>query len=284
MTELEAENIVLQNSSNPLFEAMQSGRVYYEDGRFFGSFNSVLTRQIKDIGGAYDTKTKTYRLPESQLPISLRIAAETQQSNLKKLQSRLIDRLDSMDITDEFKQYEFEFVDTINRVNNDLEKTVGKFKVPVVLTASQKKIISEQWAENLQLYVKDWAEDNILKMRRQIAENVVAGSRARDMEKIIIKSYGSSQSKARFLARQETSLLTSKIRETRYKDLGLFKYVWQTAGDSRVRDEAFGGNHKRLDGKVFLWDSPPIVDTASGRRAHPGEDFNCRCVARPVIE
>jgi SPP1 gp7 family putative phage head morphogenesis protein len=54
--------------------------------------------------------------------------------------------------------------------------------------------------------------------------------------------------------------------------------MWSTSHDRRVRD-----SHKELNGRVFTWDNPPIVDPARGRRAHPGQDYGCRCVAVPVM-
>lgn len=50
------------------------------------------------------------------------------------------------------------------------------------------------------------------------------------------------------------------------------QYVWRTRRDERVRP-----SHRRNDGRIFSWASPP--DTG-----HPGEDYNCRCEAIPYVE
>jgi len=49
-------------------------------------------------------------------------------------------------------------------------------------------------------------------------------------------------------------------------------YVWVTRGDDRVRP-----SHAENNGKIFSWDDPPTT-------GHPGEDFGCRCVARPLLD
>jgi SPP1 gp7 family putative phage head morphogenesis protein len=49
-------------------------------------------------------------------------------------------------------------------------------------------------------------------------------------------------------------------------------YVWRTRRDERVRT-----SHRRNDGRIFSWASPP--DTG-----HPGEDYNCRCEAVAYVE
>ena len=48
-------------------------------------------------------------------------------------------------------------------------------------------------------------------------------------------------------------------------------YIWRTLGDNNVR-----ASHAANNGKLFAWDSPP--DTG-----HPGEDYNCRCIAEPYV-
>lgn len=49
-------------------------------------------------------------------------------------------------------------------------------------------------------------------------------------------------------------------------------YIWRTRGDGKVRPE-----HAANNGKIFAWDSPPST-------GHPGEDYNCRCIAEPYVE
>jgi SPP1 gp7 family putative phage head morphogenesis protein len=81
-----------------------------------------------------------------------------------------------------------------------------------------------------------------------------------------------TESRAKLIARDQTSKMNSSFNEARQKALGIEKYVWQTSGDERVRPE-----HAENDGKTFSWSSPPAT-------GHPGEDIQCRCVAIPVFD
>lgn len=54
--------------------------------------------------------------------------------------------------------------------------------------------------------------------------------------------------------------------------LQLETYIWRSQGDDRVR-----AAHRENNGQVFAWSSPPPG-------GHPGQDWNCRCVAEPVID
>jgi SPP1 gp7 family putative phage head morphogenesis protein len=57
--------------------------------------------------------------------------------------------------------------------------------------------------------------------------------------------------------------------------LGRVFYTWRTRRDGRVRS-----SHRALEGTQQRWDDPPVI-SLDGRRGHPGEDFNCRCIALP---
>lgn len=101
-----------------------------------------------------------------------------------------------------------------------------------------------------------------------IAEQLVATSE----EAGFTTRIGKAESRAEAIARDQTNKLYGQLSELRQTAAGVEKYTWRTAGDSRVRDE-----HAEREGEVFEWSDPP-----SG--GHPGEDYNCRCWAEPVIE
>lgn len=58
-------------------------------------------------------------------------------------------------------------------------------------------------------------------------------------------------------------------------------YIWRVApGDlAQTRPE-----HRRLNGRKFRWDDPPVVNPRTGERGHPGADKHCRCYAEPVAD
>lgn len=83
-----------------------------------------------------------------------------------------------------------------------------------------------------------------------------------------------SESRAELIARDQILKLNSAITQARQRSAGVEKYTWSTSLDERVRD-----SHAELEGEVFSWDDPPMVDDEI---ANPGEPINCRCVALPV--
>jgi SPP1 gp7 family putative phage head morphogenesis protein len=100
-----------------------------------------------------------------------------------------------------------------------------------------------------------------------------------EIRKLIEKNFAFSRAKARMIARDQTGKINGRINQYRQQSLGATRYIWRGSKDERERDD-----HRRLEGKIFSWDKPPIVDRRTGRRANPGEDYQCRCHAEMVLE
>lgn len=66
--------------------------------------------------------------------------------------------------------------------------------------------------------------------------------------------------------------------EEHQTEAGIKRYTWVTRRDASVRPD-----HDRLDGTIQFWSRPPVADTRTGFRAHPGGCKNCRCRGEPVI-
>jgi SPP1 gp7 family putative phage head morphogenesis protein len=133
--------------------------------------------------------------------------------------------------------------------------------------------------------IKGFTVEETQRLRDKVKANLVNGGHGPDLAGVIEAEFGVAKRKARIIAEQETSQIVSDFRKDRYRALGSKSYVWQDSGDNKVRPtHGESNNHRVLNRRQFAWDSPPIVDTATGRRCHPGEDFGpCRCVARPVL-
>ncbi len=271
---------IVTNARDSLLDAMKSGKIFYQDGSFYGLFNSQISKQIKGLGGKFNKLRSTWDLDIKSLPPSVSMAIAQANGRYDKLTEEIIQTLDDLDVSamveaaDTPRLYE----KTIKKINTDFVKAVDAVAIPPKLTQAVTDMLALQWGENLKLYIRGWADQNVLTLRQKVAANAYRGQRAANLVKMIQENYGSSQAKAKFLARQETSLLMSKMRQQRYQDIGSRKYRWSTSKDERVRHD-----HRELQGKVYAWDSPPVVDHRTGRRANPGEDFNCRCVAIPIL-
>lgn len=134
----------------------------------------------------------------------------------------------------------------------------------------------EAWVKDNVDLIKTIPHDTLDRMEQLVLDGYVAGRTTTVMARDIQNAYGVSKRKAQLLARDQTAKLNGEIQRAQQLDAGITQYIWETSGDERVRR-----SHAALQGKVFSWNDPPV--TEDGRRCHPGEDYNCRCIGRPVF-
>lgn len=229
----------------------------------------------------FDKRIKGYRKELINLPVSLQVAIAQTSSKYELLASSMVKAIDRIDVNKNLQSLTFTptYNKVIDNIDSDFFNTVTKsIGVRIDLTENQKNLIAEEFSDNLKLFIKDFADNEVLILRKKVEDAVFAGIRAESLQKVIKDRFNVSENKARFLAKQEISLLTSKYKEAKYQDVGITQYRWSI---SNVRTRP---DHKALNGKVFSFDDPPITNQDTGARNNPGEDFNCNCVAIPIIE
>lgn len=138
---------------------------------------------------------------------------------------------------------------------------------------------TRQWVvQNVDL-ITTIPQQTLKRMYNVISGGQYAGKTAAEIGRQIQDAYNVSKNHARFIARDQMAKLNARITQQQQTDAGITEYVWRTVGDGRVRE-----SHRHLNGKRFKYSDPPVVDPKTGRRANPGEDYQCRCVALPVFD
>jgi len=274
------------NSKISVIEAaLKKGFLTYSKGRFRGGFNSALSKALKGIGAEWDPKREEFRLPKSQVPEELKPAIA--EANLK-FEERIkeIDKILSQILPADFAgsiKSEYIFDKNILETDSKIVKTLKSVSVPIQLTPSQRAKIAREWTDNLDRSIQNFTKKEIRSLRATIQRNVASGGRYESVAEAIKSSFGVTERKAHFLARQETNLLMAKLKETRYVANGVYEYKWGCAAGSAAHPVR--PSHKILEGRVFRFDQPPITTPPgeSPRRNNPGEDYNCRCFAIPIV-
>jgi len=279
---LSEKSSTLKNSRDELIDAILSGRIRFYRGSFSGRFSSTLSKELRNFGAEWDRKQGWWKIPRSKLSPEILNAIDQAEARFEQTARRIdrkLDELLSAEIADKLKIEEL-FDRTIWRVEKRFEDSVKNIEVAAKMTPDRARRISAEYSENMKLYIKDWTEKEIVTLRKKVSESTFKGVRYESMIATIQKSYGVSQSKAKFLARQETSLLRTKYVETRYQEAGVNSYRWQTVLGTPAHPVR--PMHKALNGKIFTWDNPPVT-SEDGQRNNPGQDYNCRCVAVPMV-
>ena len=131
--------------------------------------------------------------------------------------------------------------------------------------------------------IKSIPERFFAEVEQTIFRQFRTGQRASDIAPEIAERFSVSRKRAAFIARDQISKLNGDLTRMRQVELGIPGYIWRTSRDERVRGSQEGSvfgpgtgarKHAKLEGTRQSWDKPPIVDERTGRRAHPGGDFN----------
>ncbi len=269
-----------------LWEALQTGKITFNRGVFSGKFDARTTRALKKFSAKWSKMESAFKIPLNDMPIPIQQIIQATQNRFQ----RKIDAIDAQlsqvvpsqlaanirlgDLLDK----------TIFKVDTDFRENVKNISIQPKLTKWQKDKISKEWENNLKLTIQDFAKSEIKELRKSIEKSYMAGNRYGSLVGQIQTSYGVSATKAKFLARQETKLLTVKYAESRYVDAGCPKYTWRCVAGSPMHPVRPA--HKKLDGTVQEWAHPPIT-TEPGelvRRNNAGSDWNCRCLPSPIAE
>lgn len=274
---------IVFNSVNEIRDALRDGRISFVDGQFVGQFNSKISKEFLKLGASFDKRSKSFRLPGNKIPPTISMAIAEEQMQFQSLSDALLKTINEAPIrlNEALKDSKIieEYDKTVTEMDEAFKKTIKSVAIAPKLTPQATAKISKEWGQNLDLYIRKWTDENILALREQVQQNVYNGGRAAGLTKLIEKNYNVSKEKAKFLARQETSLLLSKFKQERYAEIGVQTYMWSGSMDERERHD-----HKVLEGKIFNFATPPITNRKTGATNNPGEDFNCRCVAIPIFE
>lgn len=266
--------------STPLEKAIAEGKVWYDGEHFKGQWNARISKELREMGAEFLPKSKWWRYTDT-LPagISFAIAAATirydaiKQAVLWTLDNANIQSIDNLgNLPDRFEK-------SIKWQNDDWNKALKGITIPPQLTQEEINGIAIDYSHSVSLPIKDWAHETVLELRQDVQNMVYAGQRPDAIARLIQEKYGQSKRKAAFLASQETRLMKGTFDQERAKSVGSKAYLWRGRMDQKERHD-----HKLLEGKKIFIDSPPVVDLKTGRRAHAGMDWGCRCIPIYLIE
>lgn len=275
---LNIKPIVAKNSLNVITEALRDEKITYYDGIFRakGKFTNAQSVQLQKWGAVWDRREKGYRLPEDRLPDELRVTIAEMRINaenqIKLLQGYIQQVEANMPYIVESMVFDNEIKTILDDAGNEVKKNIRTLNIiEPELSEQQKDEIAKAYTNNMRDYViKDFANERIPEMRAKIQELVLQGYRQDKIQELLQKEYGFMARKAKFLAQNETTIMLAEYKKVTYKEMGFDKFIWRTITDGREREL-----HKALNGTVWRYDDPPVIDERTGQRGLPGQTYNC---------
>lgn len=143
-------------------------------------------------------------------------------------------------------------------------------------TAPTGAVFRQLQAEQVQL-ITSLPLEAAQRVHKLTMEGLSDATRASEISAEIMRSGHVCKSRADLIARTEVGRASASITQARAVHVESEGYIWRTAGDSAVRDR-----HRKLAGKFFRWDEPPVTGE-NGERSLPGAIYNCRCYPEAVL-
>ena len=177
---------------------------------------------------------------------------------------------------------------SIDKMKSELKtKKQYKFNLEQALdSAEMTEIRSSFMAENLRL-AEMLGNEYMAEIGNSAMNAFIEGTSLQDLIDKFQEITDVEESRAEFWGRDQMGNAYAEYTKEMHTSAGIERYVWRTTGDSHVRgtDPKDRTDHQQLNGKVFNWTDGAIAvpDAFSKPDArHPGEDYQCRCVAEPT--
>lgn len=235
-------------------------------------------------------------LSELREPKPLNDALPDYFKDLSAKMRRIFDKLDSLDLPSIANRMSSRIVGTANKVNMDRFSKQASKSFGIDFTTA---IASSGEAVRTQLDIDREINASLIKsvateFKQQISEtimsNIQSGERSTNLITQIKDRYNVSQSRAKLIARDQTSKLNGSLVKARAQAVGSKTYIWRCVGDERSRD-----SHLVLNGMLCRWDDATVYSDDNGKtwkkrkaiggvEAHPTDEINCRCNAQAVID
>lgn len=144
--------------------------------------------------------------------------------------------------------------------------------------------VKAEWKAQQSRLVDSIVNTYIEKLQIIVSNAVQRGTAMSEVKEEIKVLLNTTDKRAKFIARNEVGNLNCIITMRRQVDCGIGVYQWSSSHDERVRP-----SHAEMDGKYFYWNSDKVgeingIKVYPAPKYHPCMDYNCRCVALPVID
>lgn len=277
------------NDNNVLFEALKSGAIYYQNEAFYsktGRFSNRIALELEKIGARYSKYGRCYRIAQNKLSNKLLWIIETTNAKtysnvlaIKQVMDNFIGNIEEL-------VKNIKLVDLAEQMILDVEKrayeNMRTNKIEIItpkMSDFRAREFAKNYIDTLRFDIKNILPEEVVKMREVVGQMAINGESRITIQRYIENKFKVSQKKAKFLTRNETSIAVTEYLSATYQENGSEEFKWIANLDERVRDE-----HRELNGTIWRYDNPPIIDKRTGTRGLPGEFYNCRCSFIPIFK
>jgi len=281
-------------SKSKLVRGVESGKLQYVGGAFTGKLDAATGKSLKELGAKFDKRRRGWVIAEPRLPADLQEAVRKQVKAREALEQAARESIASISKRAQEMIPRLDLDPYAGATEDDVDDKVlaslaDEISVQPKLSKEMKAELRDSYTENVKLSIAGFIDEEVKRFRKTLLPKIRDGIDRRQLMDYVQSRLKVSDTRARFIARQETALFTSHQKQLLYLDAGVTQYKWRAiggkAGDGRTRD-----SHAEAHGKIFYWDKDKGPNGAlkprngEGNTVNPGEDFGCRCQAVPIVD
>lgn len=207
--------------------------------------------------------------------------------------TRINQRLEALNISIFATQLAKGFLSRLNRNNQrsmakNIERSTGVNLAGQLQRDDLSDLLEVRTAEGVAL-ITSIKTEYINDIGKILRDNVINGERSTRLISEIKERGKVTENRAKLIARTETARINGQITQIRAEALGSTTYVWSASLDERTRPD-----HRVMDGKLCKFNDHTVYSDDDGAtwkkrsgiggvEINPGEIYNCRCTAMPVV-
>lgn len=147
------------------------------------------------------------------------------------------------------------------------------------IPASLKEVIKAAIQENVYL-IKSIPDKYFLDISGSVMRSITGGGGVNQLIKDLNKYTAQSKRRVKNIALDQTRKAYNAINRQRMLSAGYKKFMWlHSGGGQNPRKE-----HIKMNGNIYSFDDPPVIDKKTGEKGFPGQAINCGCTMKPVYE
>ncbi len=167
---------------------------------------------------------------------------------------------------------------SLKEVSKDFTLSNPELNKPV------RSALAQSISENVNL-IKTIPQEHFDRLSERITKAVTEGNGQEYILKAVKEVGSITDRKAKNIAADQTRKAYNAMNKERLSNLGVKKFEWLHTGGSREPREYHMNLYPAgLNGGIFSFDDPPVIDEKIGQKGLPGDAYNCRCRILPVVE
>lgn len=265
-----------------LITALRNRNIIYSfkrAGFFVKDFTVNAVEEMKELPVIYVGSEKIYKIEYSMLPAQLQAVISVLRNNDEKNAEKIIGIITAgLAMLSQIKTQDI-ITKHFKKLTPILE-TIQEPKVTQEVILQPQINISEYQAyiDDTEKAIKGFANDDIAKLRQQIAERIASGQDLSNLKQELIANKNLAYNRAKLIAHQETKNATLQFEKARRQSLGftLFKWINPDPQNENARPHHITWGEMSKKGVLFDINNPP-TNPLTGKPELPGEPFYCNC-------